>query len=367
MKIAMIGLRGIPTKSGGVETAVDNLSSEFVKLGIEVTVYCRSQYCPGRPKAYNGVKLRYLPTLNTKYTEAITHTFLASFDSLSKDYDLVHYHAMGNTLFSFIPRLLGKKTVLTLHGLDYEREKWGLFARSFLKLNERLALTFPNRTISVSKKIQNHFKETYKKGIAYIPNGVNLGNKLPLSKLKKFNIQPGYILFLGRLVPEKGLHYLLEAFKEIKTDRQLVIAGEHTYTEKYYRQLLETAKPDKRIIFTGSLYDDVKDEAYSNALAFVLPSTIEGMPIALLEAMSYGLYPLISDIEENIETAGGNAISFKSKDIYDLKGKLNYIIENPVLIKRKGSSCINYVKKEFNWKDIAKKHIDLYKEVLNDG
>jgi glycosyltransferase involved in cell wall biosynthesis len=365
MRIAMLGLRGIPAKSGGVEVAVENLSVELVKSGAEVTVYCRSQYCPEKPEEYKGVKLKYLPTINTKFTEAIIHTLITSINSMFKNYDIVHYHAMGNTLFSFMPRIAGKKTVLTLHGLDYEREKWGAFAKSFLKLNEKLALHFPNKIISVSEKIQRHFKESYNKDITYIPNGVNNEKKISLDKLKRFNIKPGYFLSIGRIVPEKGLHFLIEAFKGIKTNKQLVIAGDPTHTVDYVNKLKESAKDDKRIIFTGPLYGEDKQEAYSNAFTFILSSSLEGMPIVLLEAMSYGLYPVISDIEENIETAKGHAILFKSKDADDLREKLNYIIRNPLLIKKNSASCIDYVKKKFTWDSIAQKHLSLYKEVLN--
>jgi glycosyltransferase involved in cell wall biosynthesis len=363
MKVAMIGLRGIPAKSGGVEVVVENLSVELVRLGADVTVYCRTPYCKERPKEYKGVKLRYLTTINTKNTEAFVHTFLSTFDAIFKDYDIIHYHAMGNALFSFFPRLFGKKTIVTLHGLDYEREKWGAAAKTYLRLCEKAALS-SNKVVSVSEKIKKHYHDKYKKDIEYLPNGVSIEKTKTISALKRFNIKSGYILFLSRLVPEKGLHFLIDAYRQAKTDKQLVIAGDHTHTESYFKEVKELAKDDKNIIFTGPLYGDDKIEAFSNASFFVLPSTIEGMPIVLLESMSFGLCPLVSDIAENMDTMKGNGYSFKSKDTDDLKDKIIYMINHPKEIKERGIKAKAYVEKEFNWQAISKKQLEIYEKVL---
>jgi len=283
MKVAMIGLRGIPAKSGGVETVVENLAPLLVKLGCEVTVYCRNPYCKERPKMFKGVKLRYLPSINIKIGESISHSTFSTFDVLFRKYDIVHYHAMANGLFSFIPRITGKKTVVTLHGLDYEREKWGTAAKAWLHMCEFCASKFPNQLISVSEKIKKHFKKRFNKDITFIPNGINIEKPRKIKQLKEFNLKKdNYILFLSRIVPEKGVHFLIKAFKDIKTDIKLVIAGDATHTDKYFEEVKALAKDDKRIIFTGALYDEKKYEAFSNARFFILPSTIEGMPIVLL-------------------------------------------------------------------------------------
>ncbi|MEM2138619.1 MAG: glycosyltransferase family 4 protein, partial [Candidatus Woesearchaeota archaeon] len=335
MKIAMIGLRGIPAYYGGVENVVENLSIELVNLGNEVTVYCRTQYCPNKIKEFKGVKLKYFSTINTKHTETIYHTFISSLNALFSNYDIVHYHAMGNAIFSFMPRLTRKKTILTLHGLDYEREKWGSLAKKFLKLNEKLSLKFPNAIVSVSENIKEHYWDRYKKDIYYIPNGVNFYKKLELNKLKKFGLKKGYILFLSRIVPEKGLHYLIEAFKKIKTDKQLVIVGEAIHTEDYFKKIKNMAENDSRIIFTGSLFNDEKQEAFSNASIFVLPSTMEGMPIVLLEAMSYGLPVLASNIKANQETGKDYIYYFKYMNSDSLKENIIYMLKNYKVVSKK--------------------------------
>jgi glycosyltransferase involved in cell wall biosynthesis len=286
-------------------------------------------------------------------------------DSLFRKYDVVHYHAMANGLFSFIPRITGKKTVVTLHGLDWQREKWGAAARIFIKTSERLTCFFPDKVISVSEKIKRYYKEKYNKDIAFIPNGVDVFKLKPIHNLKRFGLKKdNYILFLSRIVPEKEVHTLVEAFKKIKTDIKLAIAGDATHTEAYLEKVKSLAKNDKRIIFTGPLYGDDKIEAFSNARLFILPSTIEGMPIVLLEAMSFGLCPLVSNIEENLDVIKEYGFSFKVRDVSDLKSKLEYLIKNPGITKKKGSVCKELVKKHYQWPSIAKQTLEVYKEAL---
>jgi glycosyltransferase involved in cell wall biosynthesis len=366
MKIAMIGLRGIPSSTGGVETVVEHIAPAIAKMGHEVTVYCRNPYCTSKPKTWRGVKLKYLPTLNLKHTEAVTHTFLSTMNSLFKKYDIVHYHAMGNGLFSILPRIAGTKTVVTLHGLDYERAKWGLLAKMYLKLSERGIKNFSNQITSVSSKIQQYYKYRYRKNITYIPNGVDIIPKRKLNNLKKFHLEEDkFILFISRLVPEKEIHTLIKAFKHLNTDQKLVIAGDATHTNEYVKKIKALAKGDERIIFTGPLYGDDKTEAFSNCSFFVLPSTIEGMPIVLLEAMSFEKCPLVSDIQENLDVIENAGISFKVKDENDLSKKLQYMLSHKSLIERRGKECKKIVQKKYNWDVIAKQTLKVYEDVLN--
>ena len=361
IRIAMIGLRGIPVKAGGIEYTVDHLSRGLVKLGEEVTVYCRTNCCNPRPKLYKGVKLKYLPTINTKYTESIIHTSLATIDATFGKYDIIHYHAMGNGLFSFFPRLFGKKTVVTLHGLDWEREKWGFIAKTYLKFCERLIVYFPNSVISVSRKIKDYYMDKYSKSVEYIPNGVKFEKSLSITNLRRYGIKKGeYLLFVGRIVPEKGLHYLIEAYKKINTNIKLVIVGDSGHTEGYLKELKALAKGDKNIIFTGPLYDKEKIEAFSNAFFFVLPSTIEGMPIVVLEAMSYGLCPLVSDIKENMDVIKENGVHFKNKNVGDLQKQLEYMISHKNTIQNIGGRAYDAVKKDYQWGTISKITNEVY-------
>lgn len=367
MKIAMIGLRGIPATSGGVEMVVEKLAPRLVKLGYEVTVYCRTSYCPKRPKTFKGVKLVYLPTINTKATEAFVHSALCTIHALFCRYDIVHYHAMGNGLFSIIPRIKPRtKTVVTLHGLDWEREKWGFVARMFLRFCERAIAKLPNKVISVSQKIQTRYKKKFKKDIIFIPNGVEVEKTLALKQLRRFGLQKDkYILFLSRLVPEKGIHTLINSFKKVKTDVKLVIAGSPTHTQDYFQKIQNLANGDKRIIFTGPLYGKDKTEAFSNCLFFVLPSTIEGMPIVLLEAMSFAKCPLISNIEENVAVVGENGFHFKVNSENSLQKQLSFMLKHPKILKQKGQLCKKIVRSEYDWETISQSTKEVYEGLFN--
>jgi glycosyltransferase involved in cell wall biosynthesis len=223
---------------------------------------------------------------------------------------------------------------------------------------------FPDHVISVSEKIKKYYKKKYNKDITYIPNGVNIPKPVKLEKLKKYGLKKNnYILFLSRIVPEKGVEFLIKAFKQIKTDMKLVIAGDATHTEEYLRKVKNLAKDDKRIIFTGALYNREKAEAFSNAFLFVLPSTIEGMPIVLLEAMSFGIMPLASNIEENRDVVKKLGLTFRSKEVNDLKDKLSYLIKHPKLVKKRGKLCKEEVKAKYQWERIAKETMKVYENI----
>jgi glycosyltransferase involved in cell wall biosynthesis len=366
MKVAMIGLRGIPGKSGGIETSVEQLAPRLVKLGCDVTVFCREHYCPEKPAHFKGVNLKYFSSFNTKYTETLLHSTLSTANAAFNDYDIVHFHAMANGAFSLIPRITGKKTVVTLHGLDWEREKWGKIAKAFLKVCERMICVFPNQVIAVSKKIKDYYKDKYRKSIHFIPNGVEEAKFRKLKHLKKYGLSnDNYILFLSRIVPEKEVHTLIMAFKRVKTNVKLVIAGDTAHTDDYLKKAMELAKDDERIIFTGPLYSESKEEAFSNCRFFVLPSTIEGMPIVLLEAMSYSKCPLVSNIKENLDVVEGNAFSFTVRDHWDLARKITFMLKNKEIVRKNGKLCRELVRKEYRWDSIAKQTLNVYKEALN--
>ncbi len=364
IKIAMIGLRGIPAKSGGVEVVVENLAPLLVKQGMDVTVYCRSHYRKDRPEQWKGVKLRYIPTINSKATEALVHSFLATLDALFRRYDVIHYHAMGNGSFSILPRIFGKKTVVTLHGLDYQRDKWGRIAKTYLRLCQFLISFFPNRVISVSRKIKSLYLEKYNRDIHFIPNGVPLIPEKPIGRLKRFKLKKNkYFLFLSRIVPEKGVHYLIDAFHRVNTDMKLVIAGEATHTDEYLERIRKIAGENRNIVFTGPVYGEEKWEAYSNAYAFILPSTIEGMSIVLLEAMSCQLPCLVSDIKENLDVIEDCGFSFRARDVQNLKDKLEYLIHNREEAIQTGKKAYQLVRKNYQWERIGEQYSAIYRSI----
>lgn len=369
MKIGVIGQKGIPSRAGGVEIHVEEIASRLADNGNDVTVYCRKSYCEEIKETHKGINLVYIPSLNTKHLDAITYTFLASIDAVRKNYDIVHYHALGPSLLSFIPRLFGKKVVCTVHGLDWKREKWGKIAKKALKLGELATAKFPHKTISVSESINRYYNDTYKNDTIYIPNGVD-DKKFVEAKeiIEKYSLNTGdYILFLARLVPEKGAHYLIDAFNQIDTDKKLVIAGGSSHTDEYVNTLKEKTKNNPNIIMTGFVKGRILDELFSNAYMYVLPSEIEGLPISLLEAMSYGQCCLVSDIEENIDVIKEFGYSFKNKDVSSLKNMLQDLLNNPEKVELVRNTVKDYVQGEYNWDIVANKTEQAYESLYKQN
>lgn len=372
MKIAMIGLRGIPSRLGGIETAVQELSVRLARRGHEVTVYCRSHYHREHRESYEGVRLVYLPSINTKHLESITHTSLSLCHALFRQYDIIHLHALGPSLFAPFFRIFGKKVAATIQGLDWQRAKWRQPAVWALKVGEYCSARFPHRTIVVSRKLERHYRRRYGIDPVYIPNGVNSSPRAALNRLaERFGLESErYLLFLSRIVPEKGCHYLIEAFRQIETDMKLLIAGDTTHTRDYERQLREMARGDGRIIFAGPLFDEDKAEAMSNAFLYVHPSEIEGLPIALLEAMSHGRNVLVSDIEENLEAIENGAQrmgeSFRNKSVSDLKDRLQELIRHPERRRFSESEMAEFVTRKYHWDAIAEETIRVYRQILGN-
>lgn len=364
MKIAMLGTKGIPATWGGIERHVEELATRFVDLGHEVTIYCRSYYTTIDEEFYKGVHLRKLPTIKSKNLDAITHTFVSTLHLLFRDYDIVHYHAIGPATMAALPRFFGKKTVATVHGLDWQREKWGRRARTYLKFGERAAVWFPQATIVVSKDLKEYLEHKYHRQVHYIPNAASDPVFLKPNVIKQYGVEGGdYILFLARLVPEKGCHFLIEAFNRLKLGKKLVIAGGSSHSDEYVKKLQAMAGDD--VIFTGYVHGEELQELYSNAYCCVLPSTIEGLPIGILEALAYGKCMIASDIAPNVEVAKDNGIYFHSKDVDDLERALRYAIGNPDLVADLGRKSKDMSIAEFSFDSIAEKTLRLYEAILS--
>lgn len=372
MKIALIGQKGIPMKFGGVEKHVERLAVGLASKGHDVYAYTRPWYTPKSLKKYKGVNLVSIKSLHTKNFDAITHTFKCSLDVLKRDYDIVHYHGVGPSLLAWIPRLFKPRTkvIVTFHCIDRFHQKWGWMARLALYLGEWAAVHFAHDTITVSKTLQNYCETTFGAETIYVPNGVDLPKVTPPSEIKKkWGLEKdGYILFLSRLVKHKGTHYLIDAYNQLKTDKKLVIAGGSAFTDEYVEFLKEKAKDNPNIIFTGNVDGGSPEweELYSNAFLFAHPSESEGLPIVILEAMSFGLPVLASDIDENMEAiAGGYGFSFENKNVGSLKNKLQYLLDCPELAKNVGRDARSHVEENYNWVDIVDSVEHVYAEVLN--
>lgn len=363
MKIAMIGSKGIPAISGGVEKHVEEMAKILVSKGHEVTVYCRSTYMQKNLKEYKGIKLVIIKTINCKNLDAIVYTFKATIHAIFHNYEIYHYHAIGPASLSFIPKMFGKKVVVTVHGLDWQREKWGKFARMYLKFGEFITGHFADKIISVSKNLAEYFIKKYNRNeqnVIYIPNGVNTRSSLNPTQIKRFGLKgDDYILFLARLVPEKGVHYLIEAYNKLKIDKKLVIAGGTSFSDDYITKLHNMSQENKNIIFTGNVDGNLLVELYSNCTLYVLPSDIEGMPLTLLEALSYGKTVLVSDIKENLQIIEhiDNCYSFKKADVGDLANKISLITSK--VNKYHSEKVIKFIQKQYSWENVVTKYISI--------
>ena len=358
------------SREGGIEIVVKELCTRMAQNGYTVTCYNRSgHHVSGaeydEKNEYDGICQKYVPTIEKRGLAAVSSSFFAALYSAFGKYDVVHIHAEGPAFFSWLPKMLGKRVVVTIHGIDWKRQKWKSgFGAKFIRRGEKNAVKYANEIIVLSKGVQDYFKDTYNRETQFIPNGVNRP-KIQEADLiiEKFGlIKDSYILFLGRIVPEKGICYLIEAFKKVTTDKKLVIAGGSSDTDSFMKELQELAKEDERIIFTGFIQGQMLDELYSNAYVYTLPSDLEGMPLSLLEAMSYGNCCLVSDIPECTEIVENKALIFKMSNVQDLQSKLQRVCDHPDVVSKFRQQSADFICEKYNWDDVVEKTIKLYKK-----
>ena len=374
-RIAMLGHKFIPSRNGGVEVVVSNLAPQLVKLGYDVTCYNRTNedFKKARrsgplDKAYQGVHLIWTPTINRRGLAAMSASTIATIMAAFSRYDLVHFHTEGPSFLCGLPRLFGKKVVVTIHGLDHMRQKWGRFASAYIMQGEKAAVRHAHRIIVLSKGVQDYFLEKYNRETVLIPNGVEPAVNRPAREItRQFGLKSReYILFLGRLVPEKGIHYLIKAYQALRTDKKLVIVGGTSDTDAYVRQLYDMAKGDPSIVFTGFQQGEVAEELYSNAYLYVLPSDLEGMPLTLLEAMNYGCCCVTSDIGECVDVMDGCGFSFPHGDVNALREVLQDLCDHPDKADAYRLKAREVVSAKYTWQDIAAQTHALYCEALGE-
>lgn len=369
LNIAMLGHKRIPSREGGVEIVVEELSTRMVAKGHAVTCYNRKgHHVSGQEfdanvlSEYKGVKLKNVITIDKKGLAAMSSSFFAAIRAAFGKYDVVHFHAEGPCAMLWLPKLFGKRCIATIHGLDHQRAKWGKFASTYIMFGEKCAVKFADEIVVLSEGVQKYFLDTYGRETRFIPNGVNCPEvqKADLITEKYGLAGNDYILFLGRLVPEKGLRYLIEAFKQVQTDKKMVIAGGASDTTDFMKELKSLAAGDERIIFTGFVQGQMLEELYSNAYVYTLPSDLEGMPLSLLEAMSYGNCCLVSDIAECAEVVEDKAITFVKSDVADLKEKLQWLCDSEDLVKAYKRDAADFVCGKYSWDDVVERTLKLY-------
>ncbi len=365
LRVFVLGTRGFPNIQGGVEKHCEELYPRLVRLGCEVTVFTRTPYVPRekRLKEWEGVRFIHLWCPRNKYLETISHSFLSAIVSIFKRPDVLHLHNIGPALSLPLLKLAGLKTIVTCHSLNYEHVKWGALARLVLKFGEKLMLSLPNKVVFVSRHLKERIGRDKK--CIHINNGISIssGNS-KRGVLERYGIDKGkYILTVGRITPEKGFHDLLEAYYGIDTSWKLVIVGDADHETRYSRQLKEKGVKSSGVVMTGYLQGDELAAIYSNAGMFVLPSHFEGLPIALLEAMSHGLLCLVSSIPGNLEIIGDKGFIFPPGDVDAIRAKISHYLDNPPdenIIRSQRHRIVE----EFNWDSIAEYVLAVYRDVL---
>jgi glycosyltransferase involved in cell wall biosynthesis len=362
LQVAFIGGRGVWSKYAGIETYYEEVGKRLVQQGHQVTVYCRKYFTPAMEK-HAGMKIVRLPTIRSKHLDTFVHTLLSTLHATFSDCDVVHYHALGPALFSFLPRLRGKKTVVTVQGLDWQRKKWGRFASAVLRLGERAAVRLPDATMVVSRTLHDYYRDRYHALTEYVPNGTEIRGRSKSTHLAELGLQPGdYVLFLGRLSPEKNCHLLIDAFRGLKTPQKLVLAGGSSYSDRYAKQIRKHHGDQIRILDWVS--GPARDELIANALLFVLPSDMEGLSVALLEAMGAGVCVLTSDIPENREVVDGAGFTFKRGDVADLERMLRLLLLDAPVRKAAARRGQQRVRDRYLWRMVAEDVGRVYRKVM---
>ncbi len=371
LNIAKLGHKRVPSREGGVEIVVEELSAGMVRRGCSVTCYNRrGHHVSGKEfdnaegiREYRGIHIKSVFTIEKKGLAAMTSSGFGALAAAFGKYDIVHFHAEGPCVMIWIPKLFGKRCIATVHGLDWKRAKWknGLGAK-YIKLGEWFLTHFADEIIVLSESAQAYFKEMYGRDTICIPNGVNQVQRVEACMISDLKIRPQeYILFLGRIVPEKGLDYLLDAFRKVKTDKKLVIAGGASDSKDYLEQVKRIADDDERVLFVGFVQGRLLEELYSNAYIYVLPSDLEGMSLSLLEAMSYGNCCLTSDISECTSVIGNHGLTFHRGDCEDLRNKLQLLCDNSSLVERYKKTAAAYICGKYSWEETIRRTINVYR------
>jgi glycosyltransferase involved in cell wall biosynthesis len=365
MKIAMIGQKSmtIGARGGGIERHVAELSSRLVKRGNDVTVYARRRYDETPFAQRDGVRIVYTPTIYTKHVEAILHTLVSTIHALFQRYDVLHYHGVGPSTLAWIPRLFARRTtvIVTFHSLDRFHQKWSLPARLFLRLGEWTAVYCSHYCITVSHELQQYSRRALHQQTVYIPNGAEIINGKSDTELGRFGLRKGeYVLTVGRMVPQKKFELLIAAFKQLDTEKQLVIVGAPNFTDDYYRSLRELAKDDGRIHFLGYQEGETLEQLYAHCYLYVHASTAEGLPMVVLEAMSAGRAPLVSDLPANVEAMHGAGFTFENENEQALRRRLEYLFLHEEEVEARSEEAQATIEMYFNWDIIAEETESVY-------
>lgn len=359
MRLAILGTRGIPANYGGFETFAEELSTRLVDRGHDVTVYCRSHHVDRELTEYKGVKLRILPTIKHKYLDTIVHTVFSAVNSMNKRFDAVLVCNAANSPFIPLLTWTGTPVAVNVDGLERKRKKWNWLGRIYYRIGERASVWFATEVVTDAKVIQDYYLTEYKKRSTMIAYGANVERKLDAAAVAGHGVEPQkYILYVSRLEPENNAAMVIEAFRKVETDLKLVIVGDAPYADEYKKKLVELAKGDDRIIFTGFVFGSGYKTLQQNAYAYVHATEVGGTHPALIEAMGYGNCVIAFGTPENIEVVGNAAVMFDSVD--GLADKLSLIVNDETVVEKYRTAGQERIRRLYSWEAITDQYEKLF-------
>jgi glycosyltransferase involved in cell wall biosynthesis len=362
MKIAIMGIRGIPANYGGFETFAEELAPRLVKMGHDVTVYGRSNIIDYDQEYYKGVRIKVLPTISHKYLDTVVHTLVCALNSFFVPYDIVFVCNSANSVFTILPRLWGKRVVINVDGMEWKRQKWNWAGKTFYKVSEFLATILPNHIVTDAIDVQKYYEKRYKKTSTLISYGAPEEKSTTTDVLDQFGLKSGdYVLYVSRMEPENNAHRVVRAFEKVHTEKKLVMVGDAPYSHNYIANLKNTK--DARIIFTGYVFGEGYRELQSNAYCYVQATEVGGTHPALVEGMGYGNCILANDVPEHREVLDETGIYFSPTDDEDLCSKLQMLLDNPNIVQQRQRIVLERVRARYSWDRVAEQYDELFQKV----
>jgi glycosyltransferase involved in cell wall biosynthesis len=366
MRVAFLGTRGIPARYGGFESCVEEISTRLAERGHDVTVYCRSDYPKREAKQYRGVRLIQIPRLQDSFLASPFNSWLVTVHATLSRAQILQYFGCGNVPFTMLARVMGKRVILTVDGIEWKRSSYSRCARMYLRSFAELAMVFPDVTVADSASSQEWYERRTGVCPTYIPYGIKINPRTDDSILNEFGLEKGkYVVFAGRLVQEKGAHNLIEAFKSVRGDSKLVVIGDSPKGDGYVDELKRSA--DSRTVFLGYVYGAEFEAIRNGAAVYVHPSLLDGTSIALLGAMGGGVCVLSSNLRENIDVAGEAATYYSLNNPQDLAEKLQSLLDDPGKAKLMGEKALHRASKMHNWEKITDTYEEIYQGLLEES
>ena len=366
MKIAIMGIRGIPANYGGFETFAEEIAPRLVERGHEVTVYGRSNNIKYIDEFYKGVRIVILPTISHKYFDTVAHSFLTTLHGLFNKYDVILFCNSANSVYTFLPRVMGTKVVINVDGLEWKRAKWNVFGKNFYKISEFLSTILPNAVVTDSKEIQYYYEKKFKKKSTFIPYGAPTQKAQTKESLEQFDLEPqSYLLYVSRFEPENNTHLVLKAFEQVKTDKKLVMIGGAPYSASYIKNLKSTTDP--RIVFTGFVYGTAYKELQSNSYFYIQATQAGGTQPALLDGMGHGNCILANDVPQHREVLSDAGIYFTKNNKDDLSAKMKWLCDHPEIVEKYKKISIKRVREKYSWNKVTQDYENLFFKLLRSN